>query len=51
MGYSGAWGKLIHEKNLQSKISWHCPLIKFSIFILILLYFHILGQKTVTYQH
>ncbi len=25
MGYPGAWGKLIHEKNLKSKISWHCP--------------------------
>ncbi len=25
MVYSGAWGKLIHEKNLKSKISWHCP--------------------------
>jgi len=25
MGYSGAWGKLIHEKNLNSNISWHCP--------------------------
>ncbi len=25
MEYSGAWGKLIHEKNLTSKISWHCP--------------------------
>ncbi len=23
--YSGAWGKLIHEKNQKSKISWHCP--------------------------
>jgi hypothetical protein len=23
--YSGAWGKAIHEKNLKSKISWHCP--------------------------
>ncbi len=23
--YSGAWGKLIHEKNLKSKILWHCP--------------------------
>jgi hypothetical protein len=23
MGYQGAWGKLIHEKNLKSKISWH----------------------------
>ncbi len=25
MGYAGAWGKLIHEKNLRSKISWHYP--------------------------
>ncbi len=25
MVYSGAWGKLIHEKNQRSKISWHCP--------------------------
>ena len=25
MRYSGAWGKLIHEKNEKSKISWHCP--------------------------
>jgi hypothetical protein len=25
MGYSEAGGKLIHEKNLKSKISWHCP--------------------------
>jgi hypothetical protein len=25
MIYSGAWGKLIHEKNQKSKISWHCP--------------------------
>jgi hypothetical protein len=24
MGYSGALGKLIHEKNQKSKISWHC---------------------------
>jgi hypothetical protein len=23
--YPGAWGKLIHEKNLKSKILWHCP--------------------------
>ncbi len=22
---SGAWGKVIHEKNLKKKISWHCP--------------------------
>jgi hypothetical protein len=26
MVYSGAWGKLIHEKNQKSKILWHCPL-------------------------
>ncbi len=25
MVHSGAWGKLIHEKNQMSKISWHCP--------------------------
>jgi hypothetical protein len=24
--FSGAWGKVIHEKNLKQKISWHCPL-------------------------
>ncbi len=23
--YSGAGGKLIHEKNQKQKISWHCP--------------------------
>ncbi len=22
---SGAWGKMIHEKNLKQKISWHSP--------------------------
>ncbi len=22
--YSGAWGKLLHEKYMKSKISWHC---------------------------
>ncbi len=25
MEYSGARGKLIHEKNQKQKISWHCP--------------------------
>ncbi len=25
MFLSGAWGKVIHEKNLKQKISWHCP--------------------------
>ncbi len=25
MGYSGAGAKLIHEKNQEQKISWHCP--------------------------
>ncbi len=25
MQYSGAGGKLIHEKNQKQKISWHCP--------------------------
>ncbi len=25
MVYSDALGKLIHEKNQKSTISWHCP--------------------------
>ncbi len=25
MLFSGAWGKMIHEKNLKQKISWHSP--------------------------
>ncbi len=25
MGYSGAGGKMIDEKNQKRKISWHCP--------------------------
>ncbi len=25
MEYTGAGGKLIHEKNQKQKISWHCP--------------------------
>ncbi len=25
MEYSGAGGKLMHEKNQKQKISWHCP--------------------------
>ncbi len=25
MVFSGAWGKLIHEKKKSRKISWHCP--------------------------
>jgi hypothetical protein len=24
--FSGAWGKMIHKKNLKKKILWHCPL-------------------------
>ncbi len=32
MGYSGPWGKLIHEKNLKSKISWHCVPLNCLIF-------------------
>ncbi len=32
---SGAWGKLIHEKILKSKISWHCPfnLLTFKVWV------------------
>ncbi len=29
MQYSGAGGKLIHQKNQKQKISWHCPFNKF----------------------
>ncbi len=25
MLFSGAWGKMIHEKNLKQKSLWHCP--------------------------
>jgi hypothetical protein len=31
MEYSGAGGKLIHEKNQKQKISWHCPFKRFQI--------------------
>jgi hypothetical protein len=30
MEYSGAGGKLIHEKNQKQKISWHCPFKRFT---------------------
>ncbi len=32
MEYSGAGGKLIHEKNQKQKISWHYPFkVNFSL--------------------
>jgi hypothetical protein len=34
MGYLGAWGKLSHEKNLNSKILWHCPFKTYFLYIL-----------------
>ncbi len=39
MLFLGAWGKVINEKNLKQKISWHCPFkgqkyILFTIFFL-----------------
>ncbi len=30
---SGAWGKVIHEKNLKQKILWHCPFKDFAAFL------------------
>ncbi len=42
MGYSGAGGKLIHEKNQLQKISWHCPFKK-SRHCLVSLYIYIFG--------
>ncbi len=38
MGYSGAGGKLIHEKNQKQKISWHCPFKGFHLFTLMRIY-------------
>ncbi len=32
---SGASGKVIHEKNLKQKISWHCPFKKEKDFFLL----------------
>ncbi len=32
-GILGGLGKLIHEKKLKSKISWHCPFKAFSSFL------------------
>ncbi len=37
MIYSDAWGKLIHEKNQKSKISWHCPFKRLQIWALVLM--------------
>ncbi len=31
MGYSGAGGKLTHEKNQKQKILWHCPFKRLQI--------------------
>jgi hypothetical protein len=35
-GILRAWGKLIHEKNQKSKISWHCPFNMWQLWILFL---------------
>jgi hypothetical protein len=40
MGYSGAGGKLIHEKNQKQKISWHCPFKHFLQFWQYNIYFY-----------
>jgi hypothetical protein len=29
LGYLGARGKLVHEKNVKPKLSWHCPFFKY----------------------
>ncbi len=31
--FSGAWGKVMHEKNLKQKISWHCPFKRFTFIL------------------
>ncbi len=33
MFISGAWGKRIHEKNMEKKISWYCPFKKLIWFV------------------
>jgi hypothetical protein len=38
MEYLGAWGTLIHEKNLKSKISCQTPFKKKTIFAIQLKY-------------
>jgi hypothetical protein len=35
--FSGAWGKLIHEKKQKQKISWHCPFNHVFVFLKLLL--------------
>ncbi len=42
MEYSGAEGKLIHEKNQRPKISWHCPFKNLAIFVVSAKYFELL---------
>ncbi len=32
MLFSGTWGEVIHEKNLNQKISWHCPFKQTGLF-------------------
>ncbi len=46
MEYSGAGGKLIHEKNQKQKISWHCPfnLRSFEFYLT-------LGRPLILYVH
>ncbi len=39
MWYSGAGGKLIHEKNRKQKISWHCPFKRLHYILLHVLQF------------
>jgi hypothetical protein len=34
---SGVWGKIIHEKNLKQKNSWHCPFNEWNLSEFILL--------------
>jgi len=40
-----AWGKLIHEKNQKSKISWHCPFNEVLCLVLLLLVLNCVAKK------
>ncbi len=54
MGYSGAWGKLIHEKNMKSKkISCHCPCFKAKLTQAVINKHHVpfIHRKLIVFSH
>jgi hypothetical protein len=54
MGYSGAWEKLIHEKNMKSKkISCHCPCLKAKLTQAVINKHHVpfIHRKLIVFSH